>query len=420
MRRMLVPALLLLMAVAAAAMQLSLGLIRLPFSLSSATTPPAAVAPAEPQRLAALPAGEVPRDPAVDGTPAATSKPASDFDVARVDPGGTSVFAGKTRPKAWVTVLADGKPVGSAQADGNGEWTVVTGEAMAASPRLSVATSDAPPAPVVARAAAVPSGLESQSASRDAQSAALGTQSAARDTQSTARDTQAASRDVEAVGKQVVGRLQAMVASARAAAGAPAAPPPDAPAAALATAKDASSGSGEPAMAQGALAAPSSQAAAAPAAGGARAAAADGRVALADMNNPPPASGPARNAAAPARADAGIGPPVPIMFQYREATFTDEGRKAAELLLEYVRLKGLHALRISGHADERGTAELNMELSRDRLETVARFLRDGGYHGALDMIPKGKSEPYMGVDRSRYPREVLYQLDRRVELGSGP
>ncbi len=36
--------------------------------------------------------------------------------------------------------------------------------------------------------------------------------------------------------------------------------------------------------------------------------------------------------------------------------------------------------------------------------------------GELDLVPKGKSEPFSGVDRSKFSGEALYQLDRRVEL----
>jgi hypothetical protein len=57
-----------------------------------------------------------------------------------------------------------------------------------------------------------------------------------------------------------------------------------------------------------------------------------------------------------------------------------------------------------------------LELSTQRLDTIERFLRDGGYKGKLDLIPKGEIEPFSAVDRTRYARDDLWQLDRRVEL----
>ena len=75
---------------------------------------------------------------------------------------------------------------------------------------------------------------------------------------------------------------------------------------------------------------------------------------------------------------------------------------------------------MTGHADERGSHALNMALSADRLKTVARFLRDGGFTGSLDLIPKGDTEPFRAIDRTRLPQEQLYDLDRRVELLLSP
>jgi len=57
-----------------------------------------------------------------------------------------------------------------------------------------------------------------------------------------------------------------------------------------------------------------------------------------------------------------------------------------------------------------------MALSRERLATVKRFLRVSGFEGELELVPKGESEPFAGVERGEYEREDLYQLDRRVEL----
>ncbi len=108
--------------------------------------------------------------------------------------------------------------------------------------------------------------------------------------------------------------------------------------------------------------------------------------------------------------------PIPIQFVYREAAFTPEGRKAAELLSDYVKLKKPQSMVMTGHADERGSDAFNLELSRQRLETVANFLKENGFQGDLVLIPKGRSEPYQGVDRSRIDREALWQLDRRVEI----
>ncbi|MET0639371.1 MAG: OmpA family protein [Hyphomicrobium sp.] len=108
--------------------------------------------------------------------------------------------------------------------------------------------------------------------------------------------------------------------------------------------------------------------------------------------------------------------PVPMTFVFDQATLTPDGEKTAKLLLEFLQLKKFASVTLSGHADERGTADYNMDLSRKRLEAVSTFLRNGGYHGKLDLVPKGASEPFTGVDRSKFSEDDLMQLDRRVEL----
>jgi outer membrane protein OmpA-like peptidoglycan-associated protein len=108
--------------------------------------------------------------------------------------------------------------------------------------------------------------------------------------------------------------------------------------------------------------------------------------------------------------------PGPITFIYNEATFTDKGRMAAAALAQYLTMRQSVFATLSGHADERGSDQYNMALSQERLAAVADYLRAQGFAGRLQLIPKGKTEPYTGVDRHALPREDAFQLDRRVEL----
>ena len=108
--------------------------------------------------------------------------------------------------------------------------------------------------------------------------------------------------------------------------------------------------------------------------------------------------------------------PVPILFVYRKADFTDSGRHAADLLIKFLKTKKIERATLSGHADERGSHQLNYELSNARLQTVYRYARANGYSGELILRPRGETQPYAGVDRTKYSRQQLYQLDRRVEL----
>ena len=297
------------------------------------------------------------------------------FDVARVDPNGTSVFAGRAAPGANVTIVGDGQELGTAQADENGEWTFATEHQFAnADPKLALVV---------------------KSPAEAAKEATDRTKVASTEQRETAPGKAPKERpSAKAVTKNLMKNLEGMVEAARSA------PPGAAPETTGKQAQAAPPPAGAP---QGA--APQDNVTAkAPATLPAKQGAPSTEVAAAAL---PPQTDPAQERTVV---------PVPITFVFNEASFTDSGKQAAGLLLEYLRLKQFKSVSLTGHADERGTEDLNLALSRDRLETVARFLKEGGFNGELELVPKGESEPFKGVVRSQYGRDELFQLDRRVEL----
>jgi outer membrane protein OmpA-like peptidoglycan-associated protein len=112
--------------------------------------------------------------------------------------------------------------------------------------------------------------------------------------------------------------------------------------------------------------------------------------------------------------------PMPITFAYDSTDLTPVGRRGAAALSDFLREQKLASATLSGHADERGSDAYNMELSRHRLDSVARYLRDSGYAGKLVLVPKGRSEPFLSPERWKLSREDALQLDRRVELRLAP
>lgn len=107
---------------------------------------------------------------------------------------------------------------------------------------------------------------------------------------------------------------------------------------------------------------------------------------------------------------------LPIQFTFNSTEFTTEGRKAVEDMLTYLMRQGAPAIRLVGHADERGTDEFNQKLSVDRAGAVRRYLQAGGYKGAITAHGRGRSEPFKTDDPGSYTEEQHWQLDRRVEL----
>ena len=339
----------------------------------------------------------------------------SPFDVARISPDGVSVFAGKSLPNAQVTLRADGKRVGSVRADENGEWVIATEHKFASlDPQLEVITSTA------GKQVGQTTG---DVAELDAVEGSATSDSPQRGAKVQVDDAPAGGR-AKAVTDKLMTALQGLVDEARA--------------------KIDSEGDRNPVEPHRAddtptpgLSAPGSEVVAetdaARKTGENRDLATEKRT-----NDPPPARdnetraafSDDRNFAASSaddqntrvttasttRRDRETVVPVPLKFVYRKAVMTDDGRKAASLLLEYVRLKKFQAITLTGHADERGSRTLNMDLSLSRLHRVAEYLRDGGFEGELELIAKGEAEPFSQVDRSKFLKEELWELDRRVEL----
>lgn len=111
--------------------------------------------------------------------------------------------------------------------------------------------------------------------------------------------------------------------------------------------------------------------------------------------------------------------PVPITFEFAQAVFTPVGEEAARELATAIREQRPGEVVLVGHTDVRGGAELNMRLSLERAEAVAKFLREQGINARIETIGKGASEPLPLTDASGLSQDDLYALNRRVEWRRG-
>ena len=68
--------------------------------------------------------------PAPDGDQGQAAAAPPSFDVVRVNPSGDAVIAGRAEPDAEVTILDQGKVIGSVKADGRGEWVFLPDSAL--------------------------------------------------------------------------------------------------------------------------------------------------------------------------------------------------------------------------------------------------------------------------------------------------
>ncbi|MEL7047371.1 MAG: OmpA family protein, partial [Pseudomonadota bacterium] len=274
------------------------------------------------------------------------------FEAIQIDPDGVSVFAGRAAGKARVHVLADGVVIGNATADADGNWIIVS-EGLGIS-RDAVMTIETGDRPDLERKIAQVPEVDDPERS----------------------ESQTTSTAVDDVNQRMMASLEKLVDDAK-----------SAKTAKQKRARRETDAGDKPSG--------------------------DGNDFAAETDDLPAGD------AAPTGFVAGSVTrriPVPVQFNYRTAEFTEQGQSAAQLLLDYLRATNTSRIVLSGHADERGSAALNMALSLQRLQAVRSFLKAAGYRGELVFEPKGEDEPFQGVDRSTFSQEDLYQLDRRVEI----
>lgn len=108
--------------------------------------------------------------------------------------------------------------------------------------------------------------------------------------------------------------------------------------------------------------------------------------------------------------------PLPIRFETGSTDFTSQGEAAATALLNALKMQGTAPVEIVGHADERGDAQYNYELSLQRAEKVRDWLSANGVGRDIRASGRGEQEPMSLNDASLYTEEQRWQLNRRVEL----
>lgn len=347
-----------------------------PTATAKAPTPDAAPQDNQPEK-------ELPAKSKSQSQQQPAEKSESPFDIAKVDPGGVSVFAGRAEPNGHVTVFADGKAVGTANTDPFGEWVLVTEDGISSDdPNLTVMFKTGTAAVTDTSRVAAQASTPEENDRPDSQA-------------------QTAGQTAATVTADLVGDLRRLVDKARA----------EKDGAALPEAIDKQTLSF--AAHQLPSAAPaSSEAVSAKAVEHAEDAAEPASDEVAAVVPKPDLS--VNEEKTPKAELKSV--PVPIKFVFNEAVLTKDGRETAELLAEYVLLKKFSSLELTGHADERGQHKYNLALSSERLQQVAAMLRKAGYSGKLRLVPKGETEPFSGVDRSQFSQDVLYELDRRVEI----
>lgn len=101
-----------------------------------------------------------------------------------------------------------------------------------------------------------------------------------------------------------------------------------------------------------------------------------------------------------------------IYFDYDRSTLSDESRRALEAKLSVLTNSPEVRLRITGHADERGSDEYNLALGQSRAAAALRYLVDHGIdRSRLDLTSYGEERPVC-TDAN----EACWSRNRRAEF----
>jgi peptidoglycan-associated lipoprotein len=101
-----------------------------------------------------------------------------------------------------------------------------------------------------------------------------------------------------------------------------------------------------------------------------------------------------------------------VYFEYDASDLSAEARAALDGKLPVLRANPQLRLRISGHADERGSDEYNLALGQRRAAAAKRYLTDQGVDAArLDIVSYGEERP-----AAEGQTEEAYRQNRRAEF----
>lgn len=112
--------------------------------------------------------------------------------------------------------------------------------------------------------------------------------------------------------------------------------------------------------------------------------------------------------------------PLPITFADGRADLTPEGLATVKDLASCAVSLRWSRLSVTVHADARGSAALNLDLSSRRAAVLRRVLREGGFTGPVEAAAMGKRQPLSIDDPTGLLSAEIDRANRRVELrGTG-
>ena len=110
---------------------------------------------------------------------------------------------------------------------------------------------------------------------------------------------------------------------------------------------------------------------------------------------------------------------LPINFDFDSDVLDAAGVREALRLSEFLKANYVAEITISGHTDDAGAADYNLDLSLRRAESLAAFLASDDVETAIFVQGFGESEPPHLLDAGIYSFEEFRTISRRVEVSFG-
>jgi outer membrane protein OmpA-like peptidoglycan-associated protein len=107
-----------------------------------------------------------------------------------------------------------------------------------------------------------------------------------------------------------------------------------------------------------------------------------------------------------------------ILFEPRDASLKPDARVKLREVSEVLEYYGPDPIKISGHADDKGDANQNRELSVRRAEAVKQYLVEnyGIDANRIETVGYANEFPIAGPDDSQDPENRSADINRRVEI----
>ncbi len=97
-------------------------------------------------------------------------------------------------------------------------------------------------------------------------------------------------------------------------------------------------------------------------------------------------------------------------FDFDSASLKAESRALLDAHAAYLKAKP-RAVRLEGHADERGTREYNIALGERRAQAVRAYLLSQGVTAPIEVVSYGEERPAVSASNN-----YAWQQNRRVEI----